>query len=109
MPNEAVLSAAGCNKLSLTLLQRQLLYFGRVARMSSDNPVRRVLLQDGSIDLRTTTGRRGRGRPRQQWGPCVRQQALQAAGSRHRLETVLLGGALQNGSEKIWRDIVYQY
>ena len=101
--NAAVLQIADSKPMTSKLLQRQLLYFGKVARLDSSNLVRQALFQPATLTLATPTGRRARGRPRQRWGPNVYGHAVAAAGSKQRLEQIL------HTSAQTWADIVAGY
>ena len=65
--NSTVLETARSEKLSVTLLKRQLLFFGYVARKPSDDPVRMSILQPYSSEAQTVSSKRKRGRPRMTW------------------------------------------
>ena len=48
-------------------MQRQLLFFGRIARLPNSNPARQVVFQPDTIDLMNMGARRQQ-RPRNTWG-----------------------------------------
>ena len=103
--NQEVLSRADANPLSTTLLQRQLLLFGKIARMPDHCPQRQVLFEPSSVTLKRIVGKRPRGRPRQQWGQSVRDHALAAAGSMSDISLMLL----QNSTTEHWKGVVQDY
>ena len=109
LSNQAVLIIAESTPMSSTLLRRQLIYFGRVARMAPDNPARQLLLQRGSVQLRAAEPGRRRGRPRQQWGSCVHAHAVAAAGSAHLLHECLITRGQRSNTDVDWRSIVDAY
>ena len=100
--NATVLEEAGSLHLSTTLAKRQLLLFGKLARQPADSLPRRLVLKPDSIQSQGWTGMRRRGRPRQQWGPSVRQLAVTAAGGEQQLHDVLL----RTADATRWRDVV---
>ena len=65
--NESVLARARRMKLSSVLLQRQLMYFFKVACKGDDHPLRSAIFKPSSLDLRPPSGKRKRSRPRQTW------------------------------------------
>jgi len=93
--------AGNAGKLSVTLVQRQLLYFGHLARLPPG------LLRDSVFEPGTTTlqksGPRRRGRPRLQWNEEVMRHARLAAGDDGRLRLLLGGGAA------VWTTVVRNY
>ena len=104
--NEDVLSQACSLPLSSMLLQRQLLLFGRIARMPDTCPQREVLFEPSSVTIRASEARRARGRPRQQWAQCVSKHAMQAAGSGTSLAALLLHNPVEHDT---WPDVVRRY
>ena len=83
--NDIVFRTARAQKLSDILLQQQLSCFGRIARMPDDAPIRQVLFEPGTLQLRSA-GARKRGRPRITWAGAVRQHAVNAAGGELELQ-----------------------
>ncbi len=65
--NEEILQKFYACKLSNLLLEQQLLYFGKIARMPNDAPIRQLIFENDSIRLKRNLGRRRRGRPRLSW------------------------------------------
>ena len=88
--NAFVLETAQSQQLSTTLMRRQLLLFGKLARQPDDSLPRRLVFKPASVETQIWPGSRPRGRPRQQWGPSVRKLAVAAAGGEQQLREVLL-------------------
>jgi len=91
--NAEVLQTAGEQPLSSTLKFRQLKLFGRIARMDGANCLRQVAFEDGSCGVRRWHGLRRQGRPRQTWAPCVRAEAVKAAGGEEAMARLLQNSA----------------
>ena len=81
VPNTSVPASAGQLCLSKQILKQQMIYVGKLARRSADDPVRSCILKPGSIDLRELPGRRRVGRPRNTWAAPVLQHSVTAAKS----------------------------
>ena len=107
--NQEVLRIADSTPMSNTLLHRQLIYFGRVARMSPENPARQLLLQRDSVQLRAAEVGRRRRRPRQEWGSCVHAHAVAATGSPQLLHECLIVRGRDGNADAAWRSIVNAY
>ncbi len=79
--NKSVLQQALAERLSTTLLKRQLLFLAHVARKPGDDPVRRSVLTPFSCELQSRLLKRKRGRPRLTWGREVYKHALSITSS----------------------------
>ena len=79
--NQTVLEWAGQAALSQTLLKRQLLHMGRIARRPDEDVLRRSIFADGTFLPTSSTSNRKRGRPRATWAAEVHKRALEAAGN----------------------------
>ena len=101
--NADVLAVAQTRPLSSVLLQRQLILYGKLARMP-EGAVQRQTLFDSSSNMapKNYVGKRRRGRPRQMWGACVYQHAVKAAGS----ETDLANAV---GNISYWFQLVLEH
>jgi hypothetical protein len=97
--NASVLELARARKLSTILLERQLLYLGRTARLPAHSPIRKAIFVGNTLELRSSPGKRRVGRPRQTWADEVFKRAVQIAGTRGALDTLLL-------DEAAWRTTV---
>ena len=64
--NKYVLDKFGSIPLSNVLLRRQLLYYGKVARLPGSSILRSLVFEPNTCDIRRTINRR-RGRPRFEW------------------------------------------
>ena len=100
--NEAVLARLGVQKLSLLLLEQQLRYFGKIARLPDDNPLRQITFQPSSLMIAIQHGSRRRGRPRTTWIEEVNKHAILAAGSRDHLYQYIL-------DTTCWTQCIRQY
>ena len=69
--NASVLETAGQVPLSTILRHRQLALYEQIVRMDDDNPLRRLTCEAGSDRPKIWATNRRRGRPKQQWAPCV--------------------------------------
>ena len=67
--NDVIRSKAGVAPFEEKLREARLRWFGHVRRRDLDAPVRKC----ENIVLGFSTGRRGRGRPRKNWGEVIRQ------------------------------------
>ena len=83
--NETVRDMAGCKPLSSILLERQLVLFADIARRPFADPLRKCVFEGSSMLLRSQSGRRKQGRPRNTWATSVCQEAVAAAGGRAQL------------------------
>ena len=79
--NDRLMAIAQAKPLTSKLLQRQLLLYGRLARMPDTAVQRQALLERGSVRPRSCIGKRSRGRPRQEWGTSVFRHAFHMTGS----------------------------
>jgi len=109
--NAFVLETAHSQQLSTTLMRRQLLLFGKLARQPDDSLPRRLVFKPASVETQVWAGSRQRGRPRQQWGSSVRKLAVAAAGGEQQLRAALLPGAGVSTATAAtqWRDTVIAY
>jgi len=85
--NKAVLAKANSFALSHSVVRQQLIFLGELTRRAGDDPVRVSVFQPGSIALKSLSGTRRVGRPRNTWPTLVLQAARQVAGDR--LEVLL--------------------
>jgi len=69
--NEEVLERAREYPLSSTLRWRQTALYKKISALPGDNPLRLLTCQPGTDLPRRWAHRRRRGRPKQQWAPCV--------------------------------------
>ena len=83
------------------LLERQLVYFGHVARMPDDSTIRACVFQPGSLELAQHMFKKRRGRPLNQWPTEVRKHAVNVFTDAGLHEAVL--------DEHSWRKRVRQY
>ena len=74
--NHYVLQQFNVPPLSKTLLQRQLLLFGRIARMPNESVVRDSIFEQNGVAIKTDSRRR-QGRPRNTWSHEVTKVAHQ--------------------------------
>ena len=65
--------------------------------------LRQLVLEPGTLNPRRWTGTR-RGRSRQTWAPCVRADAVAAAGGEGAMTALL-----QNSKQHTWRATVRKY
>ena len=98
--NQYVLSQFGSPPLSKILLQRQLLLFGRIARLPSTSVVRNSVFANDRLDVHNMYARR-RGRPRNTWSGEVAKIAYQIANARDLSNLVAI--------ESTWKAEVKQY
>ena len=99
--NASVLAAANARPLSVIVLERQLLQFGRIARMPNHAPIRRLIFRDNSVEAQVWHEKRRRGRSRATWARQVHMEALRIAGG----DIARLQALLQNNRTAIteWR------
>ena len=76
--NKDVLKRVQAIPLGNLLLEQQLLYFGKIYRLSNDDIRRQLIFNDSSVSLKTS-GNRSRGRPRAEWSKEVAFHARMAA------------------------------
>ena len=88
MSNADVLQKAHARPLSSALLERQLLFFGRIAGSSNEDVIRRSIFLEGSCEIRSV-GLRKRGRPRATWANKLYAEAVRVAGSKEALAALL--------------------
>ena len=101
--NKIVLHRFGAQPLSLQLLGRQLLYYGRLAGQTNTSLPRNVALEASDVTPRFWNMRRCVGRPRLRWTCCVFAFAVQVAGgSVDELRQLLL----QSPQQTEWRERV---
>ena len=106
VPNAIVLEIAGAAPLSHTVLKQQMLFMGKVARRDAHDPVRQAVFDGDGFDIKQAAGPRSRGRPRQQWGPCVHKNCLQVAGSKESLAQYFRA---ERGTAAEWQRIVSEH
>ena len=104
--NATVLHRACAIKVSLRILESQMVYFGSLARRHDDDPVRAAIFQPGSIDLLPPPDGRKRGRPRMTWSRKIGTDCYCAAGTRERL-SALLQPTPQ--ASRAWRGAIGKY
>ena len=73
--NIEVLRRYGMVKFSNLLLEQQLLYFGKLVRLSDESLLHDIVLQPSSVKARNLAGKRRRGRPHMSWINEVYQKA----------------------------------
>ena len=64
--NAYVIQKMGCERMSTMLLRRQLLFFGKVARLDSNSVIRAFVFQPNTVQIVKHPYRK-RGRPRAEW------------------------------------------
>ena len=69
--NASVLQQAGEKPLYRLLLTRQLLFYGRIAKLPEDDLRRQAVMKPGEVEPAKWEGRRSKGRPRQAWASNV--------------------------------------
>ena len=104
--NQTVLEAAGVEKLSETLLRRQLHLLAHVARKPTHDPVRLCVFKPHTAELKVRPAKRRRGRPRLTWATEIHKHAVQIAGSVDNLYDVLADSPAARAS---WQASVQQY
>ena len=89
------------NSLNTSLLQRQLQYFGKLARLPSNSVLRATIFAQGSMNLQTSAHRK-RGRPRMWWNTEIHKHALAIAGSSANLPEII-------ADPLSWKKLVREY
>ena len=87
--NQSVRGQAGCIPVSTLLLQRQLIYLGKVLRQDTSSLLRRASFIEGTLQPATSRFIRRIGRPRFEWVSTVLPHALRLAGGLNQLETAV--------------------
>ena len=105
IPNLEILRRSSRRPLTELLTQRQLILFGRIAKMPDDAPQRRVVFCPGSLDLVSASLRRKRGRPRKEWSNSVLKNALIVSGSLECLQNLLH----HENNIDVWKTVVADY
>lgn len=100
-----VLLRAHSRPLSQQMLEQQLIYFGKVALRSEEDPTRQHLFEPGSLEPRRLHGTRRVGRPRLEWTTQIHGKAVEVAGCKENLQN-LLRVATNIG---VWKSAVYEY
>ena len=72
----SVLSRLNTYRLSNLLLEQQLLLFGKIARLSYNHPIRNLVFEKNSLDIRSVQFKRRRGRPRANWTSEIYRHAI---------------------------------
>ena len=104
--NGVVRGVFGVTKLSHTLLHHQLKLLGKIARQDDSNILRRIVFEDGSIDLRPLSSKRRRGRPRKAWAPELYAIAKRIAVTSQNLKNLWANSAT---AREGWNRAVLQY
>jgi len=104
--NKTVRETLGCHPLSHKLLERQLLFLGRIAQAESDNVLRQAVFKDNSIELLSVQGPRRKGRPRKHWINELYGISKRIAGSTHSLANLW---ANDHASRGAWEKAVKEY
>ena len=99
--NVDVLKKLDAIPLSSMLLEKQLLYFGKLFRLPDDDCRRKLLFKDGASEIQIPNDRR-RGRPRAIWGIEVGMHASIIGGPKLTLEQTL-------HDEQLWKQYVRSY
>ena len=86
--NKYILQQFQALPISISLLKRQLLLYGRIARLPDSSILRRCTFQNGSVELNAHAKRR-QGRPRNTWSREVQKHAVNIAGTNN-LQHILL-------------------
>ena len=104
--NVTVLQRAAARSMSSMLLERQLRWFGALARRDSNDIVRCSIFDSASLSFkpRGLVGPRRRGRPKVSWANGIFEHAIAVAGSEDSLNR-MLGQA----SKFTWNSAVYDY
>ena len=91
--NEAVRASLRTQSLRNTLLKRQLICLGSVARRPAGNVLRDFIFNPDTIILRATSGPRRKGRPQDAWAKKLHAISMQIAGDEISLATMWEGTA----------------
>lgn len=88
--NQQVLTRAGARQATDVLLERQLLWLGRLALKPDGDALRQSVLKSGPrrLEPRSPEGKRRRGRPRLNWATQVHRQALLVANGQDNLDSL---------------------
>ena len=99
--NALVLKQADAKRMSCLLLEKQLKWWGTLARRNTDDLLRRSVFDPDRSDFepRGPCGPKRRGRPKVSWAKGVSEHIVKVGGSRNRLIT-LLGQAPKSAWEK---------
>ena len=89
--------------LRYTLPARQMVLYGKVAKMPGSTLQRQAALAEGGVHPAKWQGGRGRGRPRQQWATSVYQHVHAAVGAASDVEQALRGPKTE------WNNTVRSY
>ena len=106
--NTTVLEQAGANTASSALLERQLIWMGKLALRNDDDALRQSIFQ-ARADRKAPKlpeGRRRRGRPRKCWAQQVFQHAVKAVGGANMLSNLWQHNP---ASKRAWIQHVRQY
>ena len=104
--NETVRKTLQTQPLKNTLLKRQLLYLGSVARRPAGNVLREFVFNPGETTLRVARGPRRKGRPRAAWAKELRTISINFAGDEASLATMWKGTI---HSKLAWGRAVHAY
>ena len=106
--NDSVRLQAHAKAASNTLLERQLLWIGKLAIRRDDDVVRQSVFHSGANRLKPKLpmGRRKRGRPRACWAKSVHEHAVHAAGDTHALRSFWQDSPVRQAT---WAECVRQY
>ena len=107
--NSFVLQQLSAIPLSSTLLERQLLYFGHVARSDNNSSLRKALFHGHGLELRQAVLKQGR--PRDTWGKKIFHEVLHMCGDLQQMAYLLsvANFASQKAAQSRWKDIARQY
>ena len=100
--NEEVRRIACERPLTQTVLFRQLLVFGKIARAPETSEMRAAIFQHGSVNLKKIEGKRSAGRPRLRWDTVVSAHAIAAAGSKENLNNIICNSNLWRAAARIY-------
>ena len=89
--NDAVFARSRSRPMSKVLLERQLLYFQRIANLPRRDVLRAAVFSSDSLELRRPSGLRCVGRPRTTWSDSTLKAAIAVAGDRRTVETMIYG------------------
>ena len=94
--NESILRTARQPRLSATLLQRQLVLLGKVARQPCDHPMRKYTFVDGTLRPKTEMYVQKVGRLRDLWAKQLLKEGVKLAGGKFELQRAILDEAAWN-------------